>query len=89
MLRACISDGLPTPLTNSVDPDEMTQFAVFYQGLHDSFRGFPGDKNISILDECLTIFNAIKNIREYVIGLHYSVDFIFLSFGIMGFIVEL
>ena len=34
-------------------------------------------------------YNIINNKRELLPALHYIVDFIFLSFGIMGFIVEL
>ena len=32
--------------------------------------------------------NVVINFN-FLLALHYSVDFIFLSFGIMGFIVEL
>ena len=36
-----------------------------------------------------SVFEVFVAAVERLTALHYSVDFIFLSFGIMGFIVEL
>ena len=48
-------------------------------------------KNMGIINHLLYGLNFVEicyGIRE-IANFHYSVDFIFLSFGIMGFIVEL
>ena len=47
-----------------------------------------GETSKQVLLQTVKRLNTVAGV-EHLPALHYSVDFIFLSFGIMGFIVEL